>query len=77
MNADLDASPETDMADLDALKREHNKVYLEGVDLLKALKVAADRVEVLRDRIQKIEVDSYDGIRLLFCGTFDLGGEDD
>lgn len=64
-------------ADLDALKREHNELWREGAALLEKITDTAHRVEALRKRIEALEGDDYDGIRLLFCGTFDLGGDDD
>ena len=64
-------------ADLDALKREHNELWREGAALLEKVTDTAHRIQALRKRIETLEGDDYDDIRLMCFGTFDLGGEDD
>ena len=65
------------MSDIEQLKLEHNSLVLKGRTLLAEIENLAERVNTLREQIEAADPDEYDGIRLLFEGTFDVkDGED-
>lgn len=55
---------------IEEMKREHDALILKGRPLMDELEAMTVRVNELRKLIEESDPDEYDGIRLLFEGTF-------
>ena len=55
---------------IEELKREHDALIAKGRPLMEELEAMTARVNEIRAFIQEADPDEYDGVRLLFAGTF-------
>lgn len=55
---------------IEEMKREHDALIAKGRPLMEELEAMTARVNELRKLIEEADPDEYDGIRLLFAGTF-------
>lgn len=57
-------------ASIEEMKREHDALILKGRPLMAELEAMTARVNEIRTFIEEADPDEYDGVRLLFAGTF-------
>lgn len=55
---------------IEEMKREHDALIAKGRPLMEELEVMTARVNQIRAFIEETDPDEYDGVRLLFAGTF-------
>lgn len=55
---------------IEEMKREHDALIAKGRPLMEELETMTARVNELRKLIEEADPDEYDGVRLLFAGTF-------
>lgn len=55
---------------IEEMKREHDALILKGRPLMDELEAMTVRVNEIRKLIEEADPDEYDGVRLLFAGTF-------
>jgi len=57
-------------ASIEEMKREHDDLIAKGRQLMEDLEAMAARVNEIRTFLEEADPDEYDGVRLLFAGTF-------
>ena len=57
-------------ASIEEMKREHDALIAKGRPLMEELEAMTARVNQIRAFIEEADPDEYDGVRLLFAGTF-------
>lgn len=57
-------------ASIEEMKREHDALIIKGRPLMEELEAMTVRVNEIRKLIEEADPDEYDGVRLLFAGTF-------
>ena len=57
-------------ASIEEMKREHDALIIKGRPLMDELEAMTARVNEIRKFIEEADPDEYDGVRLLFAGTF-------
>lgn len=57
-------------ASIEEMKREHDALIIKGRPLMEELEAMTARVNEIRKFIEEADPDEYDGVRLLFAGTF-------
>lgn len=57
-------------ASIEEMKREHDALIIKGRPLMEELEAMTARVNEIRKFIEEADPDEYDGVRLLFSGTF-------
>ncbi len=57
-------------ASIEEMKREHDALIIKGRPLMEELEAMTARVNQIRTFIEEADPDEYDGVRLLFAGTF-------
>lgn len=55
---------------IEEMKREHDALIVKGRPLMDELEAMTARVNQIRAFIQEADPDEYDGVRLIFAGTF-------
>ncbi len=55
---------------IEEMKREHDALIVRGRPLMEELEAMTARVNEIRKFIEEADPDEYDGVRLLFAGTF-------
>jgi len=67
----MTTSFEEKLAYIQTMKDEHDKLWRKAEPLYRSMEVKRTQILDLRNKIEAAEGDDYDGVHILFCGTFD------